>query len=457
MKYLMCFVFLFIFLKNCDSQPLAFPGAEGFGMYTEGGRCGKVIYVSNLNDDGEGSFRFAVNQKFARTIVFQISGTIELQSELKINYGNLTIAGQTAPGDGICIKKYPVIISADNVIVRFIRFRIGYEAKKDFDSFSGKNCSNVIIDHCSISWSVDETASFYDNKNFTMQWCIISESLNHSVHKKGDHGYGGIWGGQGASFHHNLLANHTSRNPRFCGSRYTKKPDEEIVDYRNNVIYNWGFQSVYGGEEGNYNMVNNYYKPGPATKKGDVRFRILALTQFYFDKNVRPDTMNAGNFFIEGNVVEGFENATTDNWKYGVQDATEEQKLKSKLESPITFAKVTTQTAIDAYNSVLQFSGAIFPKRDTIDNRIIGEVKAGTANFGGTWGNKSGIIDSPNDVGGWPELKSLPAPIDSDLDGMPDDWELKHGLNPDNPEDNNLFSMDIQYTNLEIYLNSFIK
>jgi len=232
----------------------AFPTAEGFGQYASGGRGGQVYIVTNLEDEGEGSLRKGILKHGPRIIVFAVSGTIALKSNLDINRGNLTIAGQTAPGEGITIKGYPVAIKADNVIVRYLRFRLGDENKVTDDALKARDVKNVIVDHCSISWATDENASFYQNKNFTFQWNIVSEALNSSVHSKGDHGYGGIWGGENVSFHHNLIASNNSRNPRFSGSKTTENLDGEFVDFRNNVIYNWGDNSIYGGEEGSYNI-----------------------------------------------------------------------------------------------------------------------------------------------------------------------------------------------------------
>ena len=458
------FIVLLLFLPIISfAQQLAFPGAEGFGRYTSGGRGGDIYFVTSLADQAKhpepGTLRWAINQEGPRTIVFAVSGTISLEAPLKVKSGDLTIAGQTAPGDGICLKNYTFTIDANNVIIRFMRFRCGDAALQSSaqDAMNGKNARNVIIDHCSLSWSIDETGSFYDNTNFTMQWCILSESLYNSGHEKGNHGYGGIWGGVGASFHHNLLAHHTSRLPRFNGARFTTKPDTELVDYRNNVVFNWGFESSYGGEEGRQNMVNNYYKVGPAAKKGDLKHRLLSLTQQFYIKSINPDTLHAGWFYIDGNYVHGSPEATADNWKYGVQKANTEQKLKSKVDQPFPFAPVVTQTAEEAYQLVLQQAGAIKPKRDAVDHRIVKEVKTGICEFGGTWGVKTGIIDSQKSVGGWPELKSIPAPKDTDLDGMPDVWEKRNGLDPNNAEDRNQDKNNDGYSNLEEYLNELAK
>lgn len=435
-KACILYFILISFAGSAQNASIAFPGADGFGKYTTGGRGGTVYVVSNLNDDGPGSFREAVKKKGPRTIVFSVSGTIELKSPININSGDLTIAGQSAPGDGICLRDYPVGLNADNVIVRFMRFRLGDVQKLQEDAFSGnKRRTGIVIDHCSISWATDECASFYYNKKFTMQWCIISESLNSSVHEKGDHGYGGIWGGEGASFHHNLLAHHTSRLPRFSGSSTTPNSPDELVDFRNNVIYNWEHNNTYGGERGRYNVVNNYYKPGPATKSKKPWM-------------VNPSSPY-GKFFLQGNCLYGNEGVSKDNWNGGVKA---DHPDSARVDNPYAVEAIEEQSAEKAFDLVLKGAGASL-KRDGIDARIVNEVRTGTASFGKT---KNGIIDSQQDVGGWPELKSSTAPVDTDQDGMPDEWETKNKLNPKDGTDAGKYDVNKAYTNLEVYLNSLV-
>lgn len=431
---ILCSVLMLLALPILAQDPsgtLAFPSAEGFGRYASGGRGGEVYTVTNLNDSGEGSLRKGVVKQGPRIIVFAVSGTIHLQSSLDINRGDLTIAGQTAPGDGIALAGHPVTIKADNVIIRYMRFRLGDTTQQQADALGGRGTARVILDHCSMSWGTDEVTSFYGNKEFTMQWCIISEALNQSVHEKGAHGYGGIWGGSKVSFHHNLIASNNSRNPRFSGSSTTPNGPDEFVDFRNNVIYNWGSNSIYGGELGNYNVVNNYFKAGPATPKGR-RDRIVNPSEPY------------GKFFVDGNHVEGFPGLSLDNWKGGVQCG---DPLATKLDNAISNGdNMYTQSAQEAYASVLEHAGASL-RRDEVDRRIVENVRRGNVGVG------KGIIDSQEQVGGWPELRSEDPKPDTDGDGMPDAWEKQRGLDPTR-DDSALFTMDKAYTNIEVYINS---
>jgi hypothetical protein len=419
-----------------NQENIAFPGAEGFGKYTTGGRGGQVLIVENLLDSGPGSFRAAIEQAFPRIIVFNVSGTIALKSLLEIKHGNVTIAGQSAPGDGICLKNYNLEILCDNVIIRYIRSRLGDQCKQEDDCLSVKRQKNIIIDHCSFTWATDEVLSAYDNENFTLQYCIIAESLDASVHEKGDHGYGGIWGGNGASFHHNLLAHHTSRLPRFCGARYHKDMNKELVDFRNNVIYNWQHNNSYGGEGGRHNVVNNYYKPGPTTYDSK-KARILNAYSPY------------GLFYVSGNTLSGNEKISADN-HLGVIS----EDLDSCLTlQPFKVVEIPEESPEQAFNAVLTHAGASF-KRDEVDQRIISEVRNGSAYYGK---KGDGIIDSQDQVGGWPMLKQYDERRDSDKDGMPDKWELAHSLDPNDHKDSSYKSLHKHYTNIEVFLNSLVE
>jgi pectin methylesterase-like acyl-CoA thioesterase len=439
---------------GASAQVPAFPGAEGAGKYTTGGRGGKVLYVTSLEDSDEsGTLRWAVTQKGARIILFKVSGQIRLKSPLRINNGDLTIAGQSAPGDGICISDYETMVGADNVIIRFLRFRLGDETKRAVDALSGSRKENIVIDHCSMSWAIDELSSFYDNKNFTMQWCFITESLRNSAHGKGKHGYGGIWGGHNASFHHNLFAHNDSRNPRFCGSRYTNQADQERVDFRNNVIYNWGSNNIYAAEGGSYNIINNYYKYGPASNNRSKK------------QLINPDADNGqnrqqagiyGRFFIAGNYLDGSPEITEDN-SLGIEmgntfanfapDVTLKDLIANK---EFSFLPVTTDKAEEAYEKVLQYGGCALV-RDVHDLRYVDNVKKRSYSFNGSAGSVNGLIDSQKDVGGWPEYKTFDNYTDSDNDGIPDGWLDK---NYPGKKANDLHSNG--YTYLEIYLNSLV-
>ncbi len=446
--------------NTADDRAIAFPGAEGFGKYTTGGRGGKIYIVSNLEDDGEGSLRKAVVSNSPRIIVFAVSGTIHLKSKLNIK-GNVTIAGQTAPGDGICLADYPISLSGDNIIVRFLRFRMGdrYQNKGQVDgaggddAFGGSGRKNIIIDHCSMSWSTDEVCSIYRGDSTTLQWNIITEPLNYSYHfEAGDakfqnHGYGGIWGGQHFTAHHNLFAHCTSRNPRFNGARLGAT--QELVDFRNNVIYNWGHNSIYGGEGGQYNLVANYYRSGPSTSE-KVKNRI-----------VNPSFLKGtgtGKFYVADNEVVDFDEVTKDN-VLGVhldKGFAESDKKEVLLDKPLEVIQIPKEPASQAYEKVLKNVGAILPKRDTLDQRIIKEVINRTGRIIDVQGGFAHGTPYEISNSAWPSLQSKPAKADTDNDGMPDEWETKMKLNP-NKNDSALFSLDKQYTNIEVYINQLAK
>ena len=457
-----------------DGLARAFPGAEGGGMYATGGRGGKVIHVTNLKDSGAGSLRAALNESGKRTIVFDVAGIIELNSTLTISKtrGDVTIAGQTAPGDGICLKNYPLEIAASNVVVRFIRCRMGDEKATDNDaitimSHEDDAYSGIIIDHCSVSWSTDECASFYGMKDFTFQWNIVSESLRASIHEKGVHGYGGIWGGNNASYHHNLLAHHERRNPRIDHDWVsTQKGPVTIV---NNVVYNWTNLTCYGGESANntntyrkYNFFNNYYKPGPATPEEKVRF-LAPTTSCDFCTRLGTGPIVPGHFYMTGNLMDGKSAMSADNWTGSTGDATLQAKIKESR--PFASDPFTLHTAEQAFSSVLQYAGSSL-SRDPVDERIADETRNGSYHYEGSNQNPKdskgkavaksvkGIIDTPSDVGGWPELSDKGETItDTDLDGMPDAFEEAFGLDK-TKDDSAAFNLDIhgRYTNLEMYL-----
>lgn len=461
-----------------DSAP-AFPGAEGFGRYTTGGRGGAVYHVTTLEDTGDkGSFRWACNQKGKRTIVFDVSGTIYLNSALSLRNGDVSILGQTAPGDGICIADYPFTIHADNVIIRFMRFRLGnYNvANHEGDGLGGMDQANIVVDHCSVSWSIDECLSVYGSRNISVQWNIVSQSLVNSGHSKGAHGYGGNWGGSGASYHHNLMAHHTSRTPRL-GPRPGTQTDERM-DMRNNVIYNWGGNGCYGGEGMNVNIVNNYYKPGPGTltRNATIQRRIAApgirTSEYTGHNTANPNQWDVmwhvwGKYYVVGNVNSRFSDVTNDNWTYGVynqidasgNDGTYTQATKDtmRIDAPISYGYVTTHTADKAYEKVVEYAGASY-KRDSHDAYIADDVRNGVASHCAP-GTTTGFIDNQDQAGGWPELASTAAPVDTDGDGMPDEWEKENGLDPNNADDRNKYNLDSRryYTNLEVYCNSLVE
>jgi pectate lyase len=418
----------------------AFPGAEGFGAGASGGRGGDVYLVTNLNDDGPGSLRDAVS-KGNRTVVFEVSGTIELKRRLQISVPNLTIAGQTAPGDGICLRGRELFIrDTSNVIVRFLRVRPGDEAKAELDAITIWNSGDIILDHCSMSWSTDSLNDVVkESGNVTVQWSILSEPLTKSVHGKGAHGYATGWDGRkrgGGSYHHNLVAHASSRAPRLG---YYKEGRGRI-DVRNNVIYHCGLS--YGGEGDDFNFVANYYRPGPTALRRDKSlFRVSAATaKGYFAGNIYEgeDATNRDNRLA---IVVEQPRPSTQPTTQPLVPVTQADVL---VDRPFEMAPVKTEPAEVAYERVLTHAGAVLPKRDAVDARIVKDVRDRTG----------ALINSPSDVGGWPELKSAPAPADRDRDGLPDAWEAARGLNPDDPSDQAKPSPNAGgYTNLEVYLN----
>ena len=448
---------------------LAFPGAEGCGSLTTGGRGGKVIHVTNLNDSGDGSLRAALTQKGARTIVFDVAGIIDLKSRLEIKNGDVTIAGQTAPGGGICLRGYNFRINASNVIIRYIRCRMGDVTATEDDALncytgSGSSFSNIIIDHCSMSWSTDECASFYGVSDFTLQYCIISESLRVSVHGKGNHGYAGLWGGANASYHHNLLAHHDSRNPRFSHDYLNK--EKGPIHFYNNVVYNWGGNSAYGGEGGSgekprqINFVANYYKPGPASSHAT---RLVNPTTKCSNCNAADkNDVTPGKFYVADNYMYGSAAVSADNWQ-GVEPDDMSLLAAVKADSWQGAKPARIQKAEDAFKNVLKYAGASL-HRDRIDTRIANETETGTTTYTGSKGKTKGLIDTQEDVGGWPVYeatdKELEAVVDTDSDGIPDWYEALLGLDMQNPSDAAAYSIDSslkRYSNLELYLHYLVR
>lgn len=437
----------------------AFPGAEGAGALTPGGRGGKVYEITTLTDGGPGSLREALAASGPRMVVFRISGIITLTNRLPINQPFVTIAGQTAPGDGICIRGETTEINTHDVILRYLRFRRGDLKRRD-DALGGNPVSRVIVDHCSCSWGLDENLSLYrhidktlageDEKlpaeRLTIQWCISSEALDLN-----NHAFGGTWGGRYGSFHHNLFACNTGRNPSIGWGDH--------FDFRNNVLFNWRHRTIDGGDESSWvNIVANYFKPGPAANEGDIRHRICMPQH----SDMLSEAPVPGKWYVAENFVEGFPEITADNWNGGVQFEKNNNSFEAigsgaqnmaiiehkRALTPAASLPIRQQSAKEAYELVLANAGATLPKRDPVDARIIEQVRSGTARPG-----KNGIITTPDDVGGWPEYKSAAALVDTDHDGMPDDWEKKYGLDPNDPSDGPKDSDADGYTNLEEYLN----
>ena len=478
----------------------AFPGAEGHGRYVTGGREGSVYHVTNLKNSGSGSFRDAVS-KANRIVVFDVAGVIPLASDLTMK-DNITILGQTAPYPGVTIRYYTIRPGANNII-RFIRFRRGEEknVNEGADATWQRNKTGIILDHCSFSWSIDEVASYYDNNNFTMQWCTVAESLVNAGHGKGAHGYGGIWGGKLASFHHNLIAHVANRSPRFNGARYDwtgytsnmlydeyqwkNAVQSENVDFRNCVVYNCS-NGCYGGPGGGYvNMVNNYYKTGPAGTTNRVTTVSIANSTSSSDNKKYWDMTSR--YYINGNRVNNNENHdwTNVNFDSGVvtyngakytkdpnhyygedleyTNINDVDCLPIKLDSPMApIGEITTHVAATAFDKVLAFAGSSL-HRDDVDARYMTEAHDGTATYTGSVTNKKGLIDKVSDVNGYTEdtfpTGQHPSDYDSDGDGIPDDWEIANGLDPEDKSDGMKKTIDEKgwYTNLEVFAHSLVE
>ena len=402
----------------------AFQGAEGFGATTPGGRGGKVIAVTNLSDEGPGSFRAACEAEGPRIVVFRVSGLITLTRKLIIKNPYITIAGQTAPGDGICLRNYTFVIATHDVVVRYLRSRLGDLTGQEDDSITlAAGARNVVVDHCSATWSIDEDLSLAgDVSNVTVQWCLIAEGLNHSKHSKGNHGYGSLARANGpVTWHHNLWAHNVSRNPRL-GDNYGRPPFPTF-DVRNNVIYDYG-EIASGLTQGvlKVNYVANYIRPGPSSKATTpVHIGGPSDLTFYISQNI-----------FEGNKTLFFDPVVIDG-----------KRQVQTVSQPFAAPAVDASSAGAALEAVLSDVGASLPRRDSVDARIVAEVRA----------RRGSIIDSQQQVGGWPALKSTVAPKDSDGDGMPDNWERRHRLNPFDPSDANLDKDRDGYTNIEEYLN----
>ena len=496
--FVLTLLFLITVFTSIDSQTPAFPSAEGYGKYAKGGRGGKVVFVDNLQDylaynnleaPIPGSFRWALTQYpgDSITIIFRVSGIITLKpylltsgknvvnkNEIRCSRDKMTIAGQTSPGEGIMIRNGRVNLGkCSDLVIRNVRFRVGENAADSTflpgGSVDCENAVRVIFDHCNFGWSGEENLTFYDNYFTTVQWSIFHDALYDDGHGKGHRGYGSQTGGICATYHHNLWTNNQSRSPRLNGAR-SKNETNVFIEFINNVVYNWGnTNAAYGGDVNTgdrshtCNFIGNYYKPGPATPTGNK----------YFFTNYIVNGANIPKWYLSGNVMEGYPTLNTDNWNgftrkwSGTTGTTLPSKATSGSDTLLTPPykvmhhgiwvgyvpyKTNIQTARDAYKTILARAGTI--NRDSVERRVIREVKNGTATFKashGTWG----IIDKSYEAEGYMPYAKVASPVDTDNDGMPDAWELANGLNPNNPEDRNLRTPE-GYTALEVYLASLM-
>lgn len=460
-----------------ERQTLAFPTAEGFGKYASGGRGGKVVEVTNLNDTGKGSLRWALTEagRENATIVFRVSGIIDIgpnpqrkgERSIRAKLKNVTIAGQTAPGEGILLRGGKLNLGgSENVIIRNIRSRLGTlgdpaKSKKENFIEGGaigiENAQNIIIDHCCFGWSGEENVTMYDNHFTTVQWCIVHEGLHDAGHKKGVRGYGAQWGGSPATFHHNLLVSNDSRSARINGATNPNVDKNVFLEYQNNVNFNWGRRnSCYGGEneagEGSShecNFIGNYYKPGPAHPEDNVFIELSAARK-------GKTLTGPSQWYIDGNVMEG--EKVKDNWQlisnktgFAIDQMKQTQPIrKAAYEAYLTVA----ESARKAFRHVLEKAGTV--RRDVVERRIVDDVKSGRPKYRGQSAGKQGIIDSQADADGWPAYAPATPVADNDHDGMADEWERVHGLNPSDPEDGKAVVSQEGYTALEVYLCSLM-
>ena len=471
-----------------QQSTLAFPTAEGFGKFASGGRGGKVVEVTNLDDSGEGSLRWALTEagKQNATIVFRVSGTITIgpnpqrptENSIRASLKNVTIAGQTAPGEGILLRGGKLNLGgSNNVIIRNIRSRLGTgedSAKSKAENFIEggsigiENARNIIVDHCSFGWSGEENMTMYDNHFTTVQWCIVHDGLYDAGHKKGSRGYGCQWGGSPATFHHNLLANNDSRSARINGASNEGGDRNVFLEYINNVNFNWGRQnSCYGGENEagslsshECNFVGNYYKPGPARTNPSY---FVEMSGARSGKKLNGPSV----WYLEGNVMEGNAEASADNWRqinnrtgYALSEMRSEdwiypspayQRLQNATVDDYDLYRTPAESATEAYEHVLARAGTI--RRDAVERRVIDDVISGQPRYRGASARKQGIIDTPADAEGYFDYPAAEPVKDNDHDGMADDWELANGFNPSDPDDGHRVVSPEGYTALEVYLN----
>ncbi|MFV0366446.1 MAG: polysaccharide lyase family 1 protein [Mangrovibacterium sp.] len=434
-----------LFLMMCSAatqaQQLAFPGAMGHGATTKGGRGGTVYHVTNLNDQGAGSLREAIEATGARTVVFNVAGTIELESMLTISNPYITIAGQTAPNGGICLKNFPLhITNAHDVVVRYLRVRPGIASGligSEIDGIEVRDSKNIIIDHCSISYTCDEALNtWHGTENVTVQHTLIARPLHHSVHEKGAHGFGASLGGKNCSYLFNCFSSAVARNPSIGGNHIESTINS---DFSNNVIFNYQYRTC-DGKPRSINLIGNYYKPGPATKE------VVA------NRIVKVDNAKGYHFssawHVADNVIDGNKLVNKNNLQYGVEFDEGCNVENNILDQACPTVHTKHVSAKKAYRIVLNEVGASKPMRDAFDTKVIAEIEGKSAIVG------NGIIDKAEEAGGWANLEGTQqAPIDTDGDGMPDVWEQKHKLNSNDAADGKALSKS-GYTNLELYLNS---